>query len=132
MKINDHIFLQIQKLYFWPISPIFGGKKSLSKKCSYFTHNLLRVTSTMAKFRKIWWLNSKKIPRQVVRQKDGQILFHKTLLATISGPTSTTPIDCHLKVKDIEYNVGPTKNDCITACRKSAQFITSFLRYSRF
>ena len=29
-------------------------------------------------------------------------------------PTSTTAVDWHLKVKDIEYDVGLTKNNCIT------------------
>ena len=31
-KINDQIFLYIKKTYFWPTSPIFGGKKMFSQK----------------------------------------------------------------------------------------------------
>ena len=35
-KINDRIFIQLQKTLllacFWPISPIFGGRKKLSQK----------------------------------------------------------------------------------------------------
>ena len=50
----------------------------------------------------------------MIGQKDGQILFHRTLPGTTQGPTRTTPIDWHLKVKDIEYDVGLTKNHCIT------------------
>ena len=46
--------------------------------------------------------------------KDGETLFHRTLPATAMCPTSTTAVDWHLKVKDIEYDVGLTKNYCIT------------------
>ena len=76
----------------------------------------------MAKFRETWWSNSKKTPGQAVGLKDGQILFHRTFPATTGGPTSTTPIDRHLKVNDIEYGVGLTKNHCITV---SVQKISS-------
>ena len=76
--------------------PIFGSKKSFSEKFSSVTHNL-RVSSTLAKFRETW-----------------QILLQGTFPATTWGPTSTTPVDWHLKIKDIEYDVGLTKNHCIT------------------
>ena len=46
--------------------------------------------------------------------KDGQTLFHGTLPATARGLTSTTAIAWHLKVKDIEYEVGSTKNYCLS------------------
>ena len=46
--------------------------------------------------------------------KDGQTLFHGTFLATARGLTSTTAIAWHLKVKDIEYEVGSTKNYCLS------------------
>ena len=46
--------------------------------------------------------------------KDGQTLFHRILPATARGLTSKTAVNWHLKVKDIEYNVGLTKNYCIT------------------
>ena len=46
--------------------------------------------------------------------KDGQALFHRILPATTKGLSSTTAVDWHLKIKDIEYNVGLTKNYCIT------------------
>ena len=46
--------------------------------------------------------------------KDGQTLFYKILPATAMGLTSKTTVNWHLKVKDIEYNVGLTKSYCIT------------------
>ena len=55
-----------------------------------------------------------KNPGQTPGQKDRQILFHRTLLATARGPTSTTAIDWHLKVNNVECDVSLTKNYCIT------------------
>ena len=46
--------------------------------------------------------------------KDGQTLFLGILPATTRGLASKTAINWHLKVKDIEYNVGLNKNYCIT------------------
>ena len=46
--------------------------------------------------------------------KDGQTLFHRILLHTAGGLTSTTAVDWHLKVKDIERDVCQTKHYCIT------------------
>ena len=46
--------------------------------------------------------------------KDGQTLFHGILPATARGLASKTAINWHLKVKNIEYNVGLTNNYCIT------------------
>ena len=45
--------------------------------------------------------------------KDGQTLFHRILPVTTMGLASKTAVNWHLKVKDIEYNVGLTKNYCI-------------------
>ena len=65
--------------------------------------------------------------------KDEETLFHRTLPATAVGPTSKTAVAWHLKGKDIQYNAGLIKNYCSTVnMSKSAQFINSFLRYSRF
>ena len=65
--------------------------------------------------------------------KDRQTLFHRSFLAPTGGPTSTTAVDWHLKVKDKEYNIALTKITVPqSACKKSAQLINSFLRYSRF
>ena len=46
--------------------------------------------------------------------KDGETLFHGILPATARGLASETAVNWHLKVKDIGYNVGLTKNYCIT------------------
>ena len=46
--------------------------------------------------------------------KDGQTRVHRTILTTARGPTNTTAAEWHLKVKEIEYNDGLTKNYCIT------------------
>ena len=46
--------------------------------------------------------------------KDKQTLFHGILTATARGLASKTAINWHLKVKDIVYNAGLTKNYCIT------------------
>ena len=54
--------------------------------------------------------------------RDGQTLFHGILPATAKGLASKTAVNWHLKVKDIEYNVGLTKNYCITV---SVQKISS-------
>ena len=50
----------------------------------------------------------------MARGKDRQILFHRILLSTARGLTSTTAVDWHLKVKDIEYDIFLVKNYCIT------------------
>ena len=54
--------------------------------------------------------------------KDRQTLFYRTLLATARNPISTTAVDLHLKVKDIEYDIGLIKNYCIAT---SMQTISS-------
>ena len=41
-------------------------------------------------------------PAQTTGWKHGKTLFHRTLLTTAGGPTSTTAVDWHLKVKDIK------------------------------
>ena len=54
------------------------------------------------------------IPRKYDGRLEGrQTLFHRTLLATTGGPTRITAVDLHLEVKDIDCNVGLTKNNCI-------------------
>ena len=40
--------------------------------------------------------------KQMLRDKDGQTLFHRILPATAMGFTSKTKVKWHLKVKDIE------------------------------
>ena len=70
-----------------------------------------------------------KTPRQMSGGMDGQTQFHGILPATARGLASKTAINWHLKVKVIKYNVGLTKNYCITACKKSAQSINFFSRF---
>ena len=60
-------------------------------------------------------------------RKDGQTLFHRILLATARGLTSTTAIDWCLKVKDIAYDVGLTKNYCITASMQKISSIHTLI-----
>ena len=109
VKINEQIFLWIQKPYFWPIFQTVGANKVFSKNSSSVTHNFIRVSSTMQKLREIWWSNFKKTSGQTTGWKDKQTLFHRILPATDQVLLSTMAVHCHLKVKDIEYNVGLTK-----------------------
>ena len=107
-------FFKFKKSYFRPISPIFGEKMAVCKNSGSLMHNFIRVSGNHVKIQGIKWSNSKKTPRQTTGQRDGQTLFHRIFLAIARGLTSTTAVDWHLKVKDIEYNIGLTKNYCIT------------------
>ena len=60
--------------------------------------------------------------------KDGQTLFHGILPATARGLASKTAINWHLKVKNIEYNVGLTNNYCITVSMKKVSSIHKFIQ----
>ena len=60
--------------------------------------------------------------------KDGQTLFHGILPATARGLASKTAINWHLKVKDIEYNVGITKNYCITVSMQKISSIHKLIQ----
>ena len=82
----------------------------------------------MTKFREIQWSNFKKTPRQMSGGKDGQILFHRILPATARGLTSKTAVNWHLKVKDIEYNVGLTKSYCITVSMQKISSIHKLIQ----
>ena len=108
------LFFKFKKPYFWSFLihfPNFWSKQSCSKK-----------SSCHAQLLKVFW-NHAKIQRNLMIQfqentqtgdKDGQNLFHRILPATSRGLTSKTAVHWHLKVKDIEYNVSLTKNNCIT------------------
>ena len=105
----------IQKTQFFKLHcPNFWGKESLPEKSGSVTHILIQVSTTLPKFRKNEWSNSKKMPRQTAGQKGGQTLFHRANVTAARSPTSTLAVDWHLKIKDIEYNVVPTKNYCFT------------------
>ena len=64
-------------------------------------------------------------------RKDGQTLLDRLLLATAGDVKTTIVVEWHLK--NIGYDVVLTKNYYVTvSMQKIAQFINSFLRYSRF
>ena len=60
--------------------------------------------------------------------KDGQALFHRIIPATTMGLTSKTAVNWHLKVKEIEYNVGLTKNYCITVSTQKTSLIHTLIQ----
>ena len=60
--------------------------------------------------------------------KDGQTLFHRILPATAMGLTSKTAVNWHLKVKDIEYNVGLTKSYWITVSMQKISSIHKLIQ----
>ena len=59
---------------------------------------------------------------------DGQTLFHGILPSTARGLASKTAINWHLKVKDIEYNFGLTKNYCITVSMQKISSIHKLIQ----
>ena len=66
-------------------------------------------------------------------RKDRQALVHRALPATSRSQNSTKSVDWHLKVKDIECDDDLTKIIASqSVCKISAEFINSFLTYSRF
>ena len=78
-----------------------------------FQHHAKFQKIVMIQFQENAWRDSKTEERT---------LFHRILPATTRGLANTTAVDWHLKVKNIEYNDGLTKNCCITF---SMQKITS-------
>ena len=60
--------------------------------------------------------------------KDGQTLFHGILPATARGLARKTAINWHLKVKNIEYNVGLTNNYYITVSMQKASSIHKLIQ----
>ena len=106
--------------------PNFWGQKSFPKKSG--TYKLIRFSSTIPRFKNLK-SKSKKATLQTVGWKDGQTLFHMTLSATARGPTSTTAVDRHLKVKDIEYDVGISKNYCLIVSMQKISSIHKLIFY---
>ena len=62
------------------------------------------------------------------RGKDGQTLFHRILPAIASGLTSKTAVKWHLKVKDIQHNVGLTRSYCITVSMQKISSIHKLIQ----
>ena len=60
--------------------------------------------------------------------KDRLTLFHSIIPATTMGLTSKTAENWHLKVKDIEYNVGLTKSYCITVSMQKISSIHELIQ----
>ena len=60
--------------------------------------------------------------------KDGQNLFHRIPPTTTRGLTSKTAVNWHLKVKDIEHNVGLTKNYCIRVSMQKISLIHKLIQ----
>ena len=60
--------------------------------------------------------------------KDGHTIFHGILPATTRGLASKTAINWHLKVKNIEYNVGLTNNYCITVSMQKVSSIHKLIQ----
>ena len=134
-SFNGQIFLW--KTLFWPIFdhfPQFFGQKKFFQKNLALSHTSYWFLATYQNCEKSNDPVSRKHPD--AGQKYGQILllYHRTFQATARGPTSITVVDWYLKVKDIENVVSLTKKMAVSqsACKKSAQFVNSFLRYSRF
>ena len=69
-----------------------------------------------------------KTPRQMSGGMDGQTQFHGILPATARGLASKTAINWHLKVKNIEYNVGLTNNYCITVSMQKVSSIHKLIQ----
>ena len=65
---------------------------------------------------------------QMPGSKDGQTLFHGILPATARGLAKKTAINWHLKVKNIEYNVGLTNNQYITVSMQKASSINKLIQ----
>ena len=63
---------------------------------------MITVSGIMPNLRETQRSNSKKTPGQAAQQKDGQTIFHRTILAIAGSPTSTNTVPLHLKAKDIE------------------------------
>ena len=104
-KSMTKLFLQFKKPYFWHVSLILGAKKLFPKIFGSVMYSLIRVSTTVLKFRKTYWYNSKRTSRQMAGHQDGQTLFHRTIPAAAGSPTSTTRVHWHFKLNDMEDNV---------------------------
>ena len=60
--------------------------------------------------------------------KDGQTLFHRNFPATAKGLASTTGVDWHLRVKNKKFDVGLTKNYCITVSMQKISSIHKLIQ----
>ena len=112
MKIMTIFFFEL-KTSFCSFPQFFCCNKVFPKYRAVM-HNLIRVSSTVAKFREITGSSFKKSPWQMSGGKDRQTQFYRILPATARWLISTTAVNWHLKVKDQKCDIGPIKNYCIT------------------
>ena len=70
----------------------------------------------------------KNIQTDVRKQRWTDPILYGTLTATARGLASKTAINWHLKVKDIEYNFGLTKNYCITVSMQKISSIHKLIQ----
>ena len=70
----------------------------------------------------------KNIQTDVRKQRWTDPILYGTLTATARGLASKTAINWHLKVKNIEYNVGLTNNYYITVSMQKASSIHKLIQ----
>ena len=102
-------FFKFKKIYFWPISQFWGQKKLFQKILLCHTQHD-KGFQYHAKIQRNLMTQFQENTQTERTRKDGQNLFHRTILATTEGPTNTIAVNQHLKLKDREYNVDLTKN----------------------
>ena len=121
VKINDQSFFSLSLAH----CPSFGGKKGS------VTHNFIRVSSAMPKFKK----SNDPIPGTCLDWQDGRTVqlmkgqtdpFYRTLPISAGDPKSATAVNWHLKVKHRDY-VGLTKCYCIKVSMQKISSIHKFI-----
>ena len=111
MKINDQIFLCIQKKsHLWHITTIAktntpGFVMHNFILCKGFQHHAKNQRNLMIQFQ--------ENPRDTAAQKGRQTQCQRIYPVTDGGLTSITSVEWHLKVKDLDYNIDLIKNYCI-------------------
>ena len=119
-KLMTKIIFKFKKPYFWPV---FGSFFHFCRVKNIFPKNLARISlirfsSTMLRLKETWWSNSKES-----RMEGGTDPTSWNLSGYFSGPTSTTVVDWHLKIKVTEYDVGLTKNYSLTVSMQKISWI---------
>ena len=117
MKINNQIF--------WPISPIFRAKKVFPRN-RVVKPGFLAPCQNSEKFNDL--ISRKHLDRCQTLGKDEQTLFHKILSAAAMGLITKTEVNRNLQVKDTEYNVGLTRNYCITVSMQKISSIHKLIQ----
>ena len=107
--------------------PNFWGKKRFSKKlgCHAQLHNSYQHPGKIQGNLMIQFQGN----NQTDVRRQGS-LFHGILPATSRGLASKTAIYWHLKVKDMEYNIGLTKNYCIAVSMHKTSSIHKLIQQS--